>query len=135
VLAGWTISLFAQFILGGLVAGTISGMVCTEFPTCTGGIWFPTFLGPVGLQVIHRLNAYLLVSLALTLLWLCRSHAGLRGTTRALLALVLGQATVGAINVLTLLPPAVTTAHSVFAALLFSVTALLWHRALASRTR
>lgn len=133
LLAAWTASLFAQFVLGGAVASTITGLVCTEFPTCVGGIWFPTWVGPVGLQIFHRLNAYLLVMLAAALVWLCRHHAGLRSSTRALLALIVGQATVGAINVLLLLPAAVTTAHSLLAALLFSLTALLWHRALASR--
>lgn len=132
LLGAWTASLFAQFVLGGLVAGNIAGLVCVEFPTCVGGIWFPTWEGTVGIHLLHRLNAYLLAVLAGVLLWTCRSHPGLKGTARALLVLVLLQALVGVINILTLLPPAVTTAHSLLGALLFSSTAMLWHRVAAS---
>lgn len=123
----WTISLVLQFLLGGAIAGTIAGLVCTEFPTCYGGLWFPSFQGAVGWQILHRLNAYLLVATAIgaTVAW--KGQPQLRRIAMMLLVLVLAQAAVGAINIFSFLHTAVTTAHSLLAALLFSTTAAAWH--------
>ena len=129
----WTVSLLAQFVMGGNIAGNIAGLVCTEFPTCYGGIWFPSFTGLIGWQVLHRLNAYLLVLVAVDLLWCSRTDGRIRWLARALLGLVLLQATVGAINIASYLHTAVTTTHSLLAALLFSTTAALWVRLSESR--
>lgn len=124
----WTASVLLQFVLGGIIAGNIAGLVCTEFPTCNGGIWFPSFSGFVGAQVLHRLNAYLLLLTALTLAWTTRQVPRLSTPTKLLAVLVLMQGTVGAINIVSYLHTAVTTAHSLLAALVFSATAWLWTR-------
>jgi cytochrome c oxidase assembly protein subunit 15 len=134
VLGLWTTSLVTQFVLGGAIAGNIAGLVCTEFPTCNGGVWFPTFEGFVGLQVFHRLNAYLLLTLALTFAFRVRAHTGLAAMGKGLAGLVLLQACVGAVNIFAVLHTHVTTLHSVLAALLFSATAVLWHRVLQVRS-
>jgi cytochrome c oxidase assembly protein subunit 15 len=124
----WTASVLLQFVLGGIIAGNIAGLVCTEFPTCNGGVWFPSFTGFVGAQVLHRLNAYLLLLTALSLAWTARHLPRLATPTKALVGLVLLQGTVGAINIVSYLHTAVTTAHSLLAALVFSATAWLWTR-------
>ncbi len=123
----WTSSLVFQLLLGGAIAGSIAGLVCTEFPSCNGGVWFPTFQGWVGWQVIHRLNAYVLTILGLSLAWRARQHPALGGITRALALLIALQIGVGAANVLSYLNVYVTTAHSLLAALLFSTTGALWY--------
>lgn len=123
----WTSSLLFQLVLGGAIAGSIAGLVCTEFPTCNGGVWFPTFHGWVGWQVIHRLNAYLLTILGLSLAWRARQHPALNGITLGLAVLIALQIGVGAANVLSYLNSYVTTAHSLLAALLFSTTGALWY--------
>jgi len=46
-----------QIVLGGWVASNYAGMACIDFPLCNGQ-WFPTWTGPIGAQVIHRLMAY-----------------------------------------------------------------------------
>lgn len=128
-LTAWTVLLFVQFVLGGAIAGTIAGLVCTEFPTCYAGIWFPTFEGTVGWQVLHRLNAYALTAVAIGAVATWRDRLALRKVAWVLLGLVIAQATVGAINIFSYLHAAVTTAHSLLAALLFSATAAAWHLA------
>lgn len=121
----WLVAMLAQFVLGGMVSGNIAGLVCTEFPTCNGGVWFPQWTGLVGLQIFHRLNAYLLFALALTL-WLTTRKRGQLSRVTALLAiLVTVQAVLGAVNVVSYLHTSVTTAHSLVAALLFSASAVL----------
>ena len=129
----WTASVVAQFILGGLVAGNIAGMVCTQFPACNGGQWFPAWTGFVGLQVFHRLNAYLLGLLGWSLMaatW----RAGVIGrVTRLMGTLIALQIVLGAINIFSYLHAPVTTAHSLVAALLFSSTAALWFVILSAR--
>ncbi|MBM4345776.1 MAG: COX15/CtaA family protein [Deltaproteobacteria bacterium] len=128
-LVAWTVLLLVQFALGGAIAGTIAGLVCTEFPTCHGGIWFPTFEGTVGWQVLHRLNAYALTVVAITAALSWNDRPGLRKVAWMLVGLVVAQATVGAVNIYSYLHAAVTTAHSLLAALLFSVTAAAWYLA------
>lgn len=122
----WTASVVAQFVMGGNIAGNIAGLVCTEFPTCYDGIWFPSFSGLIGWQVLHRLNAYLLVVLAGALVWKTHRNEQVGRWTKILLGLVVLQAAVGGINIVSFLHTAVTTAHSLLAALLFSATAALW---------
>ncbi|MCB0361730.1 MAG: COX15/CtaA family protein, partial [Bdellovibrionales bacterium] len=55
-------SIWVQIVLGGLVASHYAGLVCPDFPLCHGQ-FAPTLTGPIGLQVIHRLGAYLCVLL------------------------------------------------------------------------
>ena len=41
-----------------LTASSGAGLACGTWPGCNGSVWFPTFAGPVGLQVLHRAGAY-----------------------------------------------------------------------------
>ncbi len=106
-----------QMVLGGLVSSRYAGLVCPEWPTCNGAVWFPSFQGPVGLHLLHRLNGY-----ALLLALLATGALGLYGDRKlqrlTWLAAALGvaQVAVGVANVLLALPVEVTGLHSALAA-------------------
>jgi cytochrome c oxidase assembly protein subunit 15 len=107
-----------QIVLGGLVSSRYAGLACPDWPTCTDGVFFPTFEGVVGLQLIHRLNAYALtVAFALAAI-LARDVGGLAKLTRLVLGLALLQIGFGVANVLLRLPVEVTALHSAAAAML-----------------
>ena len=119
-----SLALLAQITLGGLVSSNFAGLACTTWPTCFPGIWVPSWTGPAGLQVIHRLGAYTLTAVALGTAW------STRGTSLARLGLLLAglvtvQVGVGVANVLLYMPVEVTGLHSAFAtAIVLTTTAL-----------
>ena len=126
LLAGvWTFCLLLQMVLGGTIAGSLQGLACAEFPTCNGGLWFPTLDGYTGVQILHRCNAYLLVTVGWTLAFLLRGRGRLGLVANGLGWLILAQVSIGAMTVWSQLKPHITTAHSLVAALLFSTTAVL----------
>lgn len=104
-----------QVVLGGLVSSSYAGLVCTEWPACFGGVWFPTFSGLIGLQVIHRLWAYTVTLLALGNLVLVWRDPSLRRLALLFLALVAVQIVLGVGNVLLSLPVELAVLHSLFA--------------------
>jgi cytochrome c oxidase assembly protein subunit 15 len=113
----------AQVALGGLVASSYAGLACGTWPTCDGTTWFPTFEGLVGLQLAHRVVAYVLLATALA------AAVGSRGpgarVARALFGVVVVQAALGVANVWLRLPVEVTLLHSAGAAASFMGTAWL----------
>ncbi len=117
----WIVSLaFAllllQMILGGLVASHYAGLACPEWPACNGGFWFPSWGGTVGLHLLHRWNAMLVLSALLAAAIVARdAHPGLRRLLWGTLALGGGQVLIGITNVLTGLPVEVTGLHSALA--------------------
>lgn len=118
-----TALLVLQIALGGLVASRYAGLACPEWPTCQEGVWFPTWQGPVGLQLLHRANGYALVASLAAAAFAARRSPGLRGPTRIALLLGVAQVAVGVANVWLGLPVEVTGLHSALAALLvLSVT-------------
>lgn len=133
LLIAWTCALLGQFLLGGLIASNLAGMVCIEFPACSGGVWFPSWSGFVGLQLAHRLNAYLLVALGFGLAWQARRYQPT--LARVVAALIVMQVLAGAANIWLRLPPTVTVIHSALASALFVSTALLWAQRRAWRVR
>jgi heme a synthase len=121
-----------QVVLGGLVSSHYAGLACATFPLCNGDSMAPTFSGPVGLHVLHRLNAYG-VALAFALLaWHARDAGQVGRIARIGLGLVLLQVVVGAANVLLRLPVEVTALHSAVAAGIVLATGLLARTALRS---
>lgn len=118
-------AVFAQIILGGLVASHYAGMVCTDFPTCNGQ-WFPTFRGAIGLQVIHRLGAYILSALivgnAIFVRCLPKSDFE-RRTAYWLMALMISQLAIGISNVLLFTPPLLAIMHLAVGVLILTVSA------------
>lgn len=124
VLLATAVLLFCQMVLGGLVSSTYAGLACSEWPTCNGGVFFPSFEGALGIHLLHRLGAYSLVMLIAVAAWLGRDQAGIAGWLRLALAVVLAQVGVGVANVLLRLPLEVTGLHSALAAGLVLCVAL-----------
>jgi NADH dehydrogenase len=115
-----------QVTLGGLVSSSYAGMACPEWPTCNGGVWFPTWQGPVGLHLAHRTNAYLVIAALVAVAASARRHAGLARPLRLAAGLALLQAAIGILNVKLGLPVEVTGLHSaVSAAIVLAVAAAL----------
>ncbi len=115
--------LLAQLVLGGLVSSTYAGMACPEWPACNGGAWFPSLRGSVGLHLVHRWNAVLLLGALLGAALACRHLPGLRSLAWAALGIGLVQLGVGIANVLLGIPVEVTGLHSALAAVLVLLTA------------
>jgi cytochrome c oxidase assembly protein subunit 15 len=107
--------LLMQIALGGLVSSRYAGMACPEWPTCNGGVWFPSWGGNVGLHLLHRLNGYALVVCLGFAAWISRRETRLRSSMALALALGIGQIAVGAANVLTGIPVVLTGLHTAFA--------------------
>lgn len=112
--AVWGVAVLAalQVTLGGLVSSSYAGLACPEWPTCNGGVWFPTWHGRVGLHLAHRTNAYLLVLSLAAVAWSARRQAGLARPLRLAAGLALLQAGVGVANVRLALPVEITGLHS-----------------------
>ena len=125
LLALVAVALFGQFVLGGLVSSSYAGLVCPSWPSCAGSVWFPTFEGLVGLQVMHRIGAYTLGASVLALFAASATNRTLRTPAALLLGLVLLQISLGVANVLTRLPVEVTLAHTGVGA--FLVLATTWY--------
>jgi len=113
----------AQLGLGGLVAGAEAGLACGTWPTCDGIRMFPTFAGPIGLQVMHRAMGYTVAAIALlnvAVQW--RSFPRLSAGVAVLVGI---QIALGVANVFLHLPMEVTLAHSGGAALILMTTVAL----------
>jgi cytochrome c oxidase assembly protein subunit 15 len=118
-------ALLFQLALGGLVASSHAGLACGTWPGCNGPVWFPTFEGLVGLQLLHRLGAYTVVAFAVVNL-VANGLAGRRGLAALLVASVaIAQMLLGVANVLLRMPVEVTVLHSAGAATLVLATAFL----------
>jgi cytochrome c oxidase assembly protein subunit 15 len=107
--------LMVQLALGGLVSSRYAGMACPEWPTCNGGVWFPTWGGSVGLHLLHRLNGYALVVCLGFAAWFGQREANLRGSMALALVLGIGQIAVGVANVLSGIPIELTGLHTALA--------------------
>ena len=110
--------LVAQIALGGLVSSSYAGLACPAWPSCNGDSWFPSWRGTVGLHLLHRMNAYLLLSAMLCLLWVCAANKQLIKPAVFILSLGFAQVLVGIANVVGGLPVEVTGLHSALAAIL-----------------
>jgi cytochrome c oxidase assembly protein subunit 15 len=116
-----------QIVLGGFVSSSYAGLVCPSWPTCAGDTWFPTFAGLVGLQVSHRLVAYVLAAAVLVAFATAANHRDLRLPAGVLLLATIAQVALGVANVFMRLPVEVTLAHTGMAALIaLSTTWLVW---------
>jgi cytochrome c oxidase assembly protein subunit 15 len=121
--------LVIQMVLGGLVSSRYAGLACPDWPTCSGGTWFPSWQGAVGLHLLHRSVGY---ALALTLVGaavVCRRAPSLTGLTILAAILVVLQVIVGVVNVRFVIPVEVTGLHTGLAALLVLTLTLCVHTA------
>ncbi len=113
-----------QIALGGLVSSRFAGLSCPEWPSCSAGLWFPTWRGNVGLHLLHRSNGYtLLLALGAAAL-VGRGVPVLAGLTGFAFALGLVQVGAGIANVLLGIPVELTALHSALAAALVLSVAL-----------
>ncbi|MCU0667743.1 MAG: COX15/CtaA family protein [Myxococcota bacterium] len=108
--------LVLQIGLGGLVSAHYAGLDCPDWPTCRDGVWFPSLQGGVGLHLVHRTNAYLVVVAMLVAFAWNRRHPGVARPLRLACALTLAQVAVGVANVALDLHVAVTALHTGVAA-------------------
>jgi len=125
--------LLIQLVLGGLVSSQYAGMACPEWPTCNGGVWFPSWRGSVGLHLLHRMNAYALIACLGVVAFRCRRDAHLRGPTALAFALAILQAAVGVASVLDGVPVELTGLHTALAAALVLTVVLVAQRAWSTR--
>lgn len=117
----------AQLALGGLIASSHAGLACGTWPTCDGVTWFPTWSGPIGLQVAHRTVAYGLFVVAAGVA-IAGRRQGRAGTAAATVLLAVAvQATLGIANVLLRLPVELTLLHTAGAGgVVLATTWLQW---------
>ncbi len=127
-LAGGALTI--QIVLGGLVSSSYAGLACPDWPSCDGTRWFPTFSGLVGLQLAHRLGAYVVAVAYLALAIAARRVPVIGRLATAALHVVFLQILVGVTNVLWRLPVEVTALHSALATLLVLLSALILRAAL-----
>lgn len=124
--------LLAQLVLGGLVSSRFAGLTCPEWPACNGGVWFPTWRGTVGLHLLHRWNAVLVVGAIAAAAFFGRSESAVRPATTLAAVLVFAQMGVGIANVLFGIPVEVTGLHSALATALVltlgAATEAAWRR-------
>src|SRR5690606_35621167 len=118
-----------QLALGGLVSSSHAGLACGTWPTCDGTTWFPTFSGLVGLQVTHRVMAYLLLAAGVVPLALTGGRGPAGRAALLLFGAILLQATLGITNVLLRMPVEITLAHTAGAAAVVLATTWLNHEA------
>jgi heme A synthase len=118
---------FGVALLGALVANLDAGPACLGFPACNGS-WMPRGGGLVHVHWTHRLSAYLLFLLLLSLPVLVRRWR--RGDGAALtwsalgLLIGLGQVGVAAAMALTLYPGTLKAIHLAIGAAVVAVTAV-----------
>ncbi len=143
---GWVlVSLLAVEIgLGGLVAGLDAGLIYNSFPLM-GSDWVPAEIGFVDplwrdpfenaatAQFLHRMMALMVMVVGLLLclrLWRQPEALGAGGvrSVSILVLLLLGQAGLGILTLLLLVPPPVALAHQAGAFLLFGMALFLVHR-------
>lgn len=116
---GVTTALLAlQMLLGGLVASRYAGLACASWPACSPDAFFPSLEGAVGLHLMHRWNALLLLAASVWAWRACRGSRAIAPWTALGLGLCAAQFGVGVANVLLELPVEVTGLHSALAAAL-----------------
>jgi heme a synthase len=137
---------YAQILLGGLVASHFASLVCSDFPTCHGE-WFPTFRGIIGLHIIHRLGGYVVFASSLaSLLILTRAfnrEAAAEASVQAegmqklkrlsvyMFLFVCVQVCIGIANVLLHTPPLIAVAHLATGTAVLSIAVRQLHLAFA----
>jgi cytochrome c oxidase assembly protein subunit 15 len=107
-----------QLVLGGLVSSRYAGLACPEWPTCSGGVFFPSWQGAMGLHLLHRTNGYALGGVLLAAAIATRGAGRAGRVLRLAAGLGLAQVVVGVLNVRLALPVEVTGLHSALAAAL-----------------
>ncbi len=126
-----TVLTFVQAVLGGVVSTSHAGNVCPDWPACQGEL-FPPLVGLVGLQMMHRFVAYVLLAALLGVAIAARRSPDprLRRGTALALAVGVSQAVLGILNVFLRTPFWLSAIHlgvaTVLLGLLSAVTLRAW---------
>ncbi|MDB5417277.1 MAG: cytochrome c oxidase assembly protein [Phenylobacterium sp.] len=138
----WLVGLiYAQVLLGALVAGNHAGLVYNDFPFFNGrlapadyagpGLWATLAHSQGAVQLHHRLLAYLVLVVALAFAWMASRSSYLAGEARTLAWVVAGavvvQALLGIATLMFAVPFALGMIHQLMAAITFSLAvAFAW---------
>jgi len=131
------ISVFLLLVAGALVTSTGSGLAVPDWPLSYGRL-MPPMVGGILYEHGHRLIAATvatMVGLQILVLGFGRTDKTTLRLGLAAFGAILGQALLGGMTVLFLLPPAVSSAHAGLAQIVFALTAtialrtsLFWRR-------
>ena len=122
-----TVATFGLLIAGSLVTSTDSGLSVPDWPL-SYGTWFPPMVGGIRYEHGHRMIAGGVGLMILLLAWGLRVTEPRRWVRRlgyAALGAVFGQALLGGLTVLLLLPPQVSIAHACLGQAVFCLAASL----------
>ena len=117
---------FVLLVIGGMVHATGSSLACPDWPLCYGQ-FFPAMEGGVLFEHGHRLVALSVAVLTVVLAvvtWRRRTETAVRAGALIAVALVLFQASLGALTVVWKLPLVVSSGHLATSMAFFSV--LVW---------
>ncbi len=135
----FAVLIFAQIILGALVAGLDAGRIYTDWPLMGGQFvpqaygaispwWADAFENRASVQFHHRMMAYALVAIAVGLavaIWRATTHGDpLRRYAVFLLGAVGAQTILGVITLVHAAPLSLSAFHQGLAAILFGVAVL-----------
>lgn len=130
---------FAQILLGALVAGLKAGFTYNTWPLMDGKLvpsglftaapWYANFFENITMvQFNHRITAYLVLAVAAWHAWSVQRVADdgmVSGSAWALLAAVMAQAALGIWTLLAVVPLSLGIAHQTGAVIVFGVA--VWH--------
>jgi heme A synthase len=115
---------YVTIVLGGNVIASNAGLACPDWPSCHG-TFVPPFSGATAIEWSHRVSAFvtglLVAGMALIGLVSERRRPVLRGLAVSAAVLVLAQAFLGGLVVLTNLAAMVVLLHFVFATVLLGI--------------
>jgi len=126
-----SVLIFIQAVLGAYVRHSGSGLACPDFPTCLG-FWIPPSLAGIVLNhYAHRLLAYFIFIVFITLFIVSNYKENLKDANSYLLTaclLIVFQVMLGVLVVMTQLTFYVTAIHLSVGLAILSVTLLLWFK-------
>ena len=120
-------SVFLLLVAGALVTSTGSGLAVPDWPLSYGKL-MPPMVGGILYEHGHRLIAATvatMVGLQILLLGFGRADRTTFRLSLAAFGAILGQAVLGGLTVLFLLPPAVSSAHAGLAQIVFALTSTI----------